>query len=162
MVMAYYLPVYLFYELQQNEPTNNTEYSQLDYSCNFQDQNAVLLISYMDLIIRVLVPFVLMLLMSVLLSYSLFSSRKRLVENFLAEENETFYKEIRLAASSICLNIVYIFTQLPISITVFYLGYSTIAYQFSYYLFYLSYAINFYIILPTNSHFRTGFFKLFE
>jgi len=152
MVMAYYLPVYLFYELQQNEPTNNTEYSQLEYSCNFQDQNAVLLI----------VPFVLMLLMSVLLSYSLFSSRKRLVENFLAEENETFYKEIRLAASSICLNIVYIFTQLPISITVFYLGYSTIAYQFSYYLFYLSYAINFYIILPTNSHFRTGFFKLFE
>ena len=162
MVMAYYTPIFFFYELQPNETAANKSDNQSEYSCNFEDQNAVLLVSYMDLVIRVLVPFFLMLLLSILLTYSLFESRKRLVENFLAEENQTFYKEIRLAVSSISLNVIYIFTQLPVSITIFYTGYSNISYQFSYYLFYLSYAINFYIILPTNSLFRAGFFKLFD
>lgn len=158
VTLAYYLPVYFFYELKwtQENMTNSSV-------CGFANGNAVLLISYMDLGIRVVMPFIFMVLFSILLSLSLIKSRKRLVENFLAEENSTYYKEIRLTASSICLNLIYVFTQLPFSITIFYSDYfSNILYVFTYYLFYLSYAINFYIILPSNSLFREGFFNIFK
>jgi hypothetical protein len=150
---AFYLPVPLFYDLKDY---NNTS------TCNFIDTFALELISYMDLSIRVVVPFVLMISLTILLTYELFKSRRRIVENFLAEENQTFYKEIRLAFTSICFNLIYILTQLPISLTIFYSDYfSNLFYIFTYYIFYLSYAINFYIILVTNSLFRTKFIEIF-
>jgi len=156
-LQIYYLPVPFFYEII--ELTNQTN---INY-CSFKNASSGLLISYMDLAIRVIVPFSLMLFMSMILSYSIFKSRKRIVENFLDEENKTFYKEIRLAVSSICLNLIYVFTQLPTSVYVFYLQDSNdFKYIFTLYLFYLSYAIDFYIILPTNSLFRKYFFALFN
>jgi len=80
--------------------------------CDFADRPAQMLISYMDLIARAILPFFLMIICSVTLIYSLFKSRLRVVENFLAEENQTFYRELRLAVSSISLNIIYIATQI--------------------------------------------------
>jgi hypothetical protein len=151
--LAFYLPVAFDYDLKNYYNTS---------TCNFIDTFSLELISYMDLGMRVVVPFVLMISLTILLIYELFKSRRRIVENFLAEENQTFYKEIRLAFTSICFNLIYILTQLPISLTIFYSDYfSNLFYIFTYYFFYLSYAINFYIILVTNSLFRTKFIEIF-
>jgi len=156
--MLYYLPVGLYYK---GFPTYDNV--TLTLICDFVDTNAQLLISYMDLIARAVVPFFLMIICSVTLIYSLFKSRLRVVENFLAEENQSFYKELRLAVSSISLNLIYIITQLPLSIIMFQTDYfSDLYYEFSFYIFYFSYAINFYIILATNSLFRSRFFSLFR
>lgn len=156
--LIYYLIVPFYYEIKAYGSLNQTI-----RICDFVDPHAVLMISYMDLAMRAIVPFFLMLIFSTLLSYSMFASRKRIVENFLAEENQTFYKEIRLATSSICLNLIYILFQLPISVTIFFPDYfSNITYLFTYYLFYVSYAVNFFIILPTNTLFRNSFFAFFS
>ena len=156
--MLYYLPVGLYYK-----GFSTYDNVTLTIVCDFADRNAQLLISYMDLIARAVVPFFLMIICSVTLIYSLIKSRLRVVENFLAEENQSFYKELRLAVSSISLNLIYIITQLPLSIIMFQTDYfSDLYYEFSFYIFYFSYAINFYIILATNSLFRSRFFSLFR
>ena len=156
--LVYYLPAGLYFKI-----ISISDDGRFTTTCDFADINAQLLISYMDLIARAVVPFFLMIVCSVTLIYSLFKSRLRVVENFLAEENQSFYRELRLAVSSISLNIIYIATQLPISITIFQSQYySNFIYELSFYLFYFSYAINFYIILATNSLFRSRFISLFR
>jgi len=152
--MLYYTPVALYYERSSLSD---------DGSCNFSDANAQLFISYMDLIMRVILPFFLMIICSATLTYSLFKSRRRVVENFLAEENQTFNRELRLAVTSLSLNLIYIVTQLPISIIMFQADYFSYFYlEFSSYICYLSYAIDFYIILATNSLVRSKFVSLFR
>ena len=72
VVMAYYVPAGLFYELQIR--TDNSTYVTFEV-CYFVNTDAVLIVSYMDLGMRVIAPFILMLTFTLLLSYSLFASR---------------------------------------------------------------------------------------
>ena len=72
VVMVYYVPAGLFYELQIR--TDNSTYGTFEV-CYFVNTDAVLIVSYMDLGMRVIAPFILMLTISLLLSYSLFASR---------------------------------------------------------------------------------------
>ena len=112
----------------------------------------------MDLANRVILPSILIMIFSILLGKEVIKSRSRISANFEREENEYFYNNIRLAISSICLNIIYILVQMPISIYDFLPNYTLIdGYNFVYYLFYLSYSINFYIIFISNSLFRKQF-----
>jgi len=132
-------------------------------SCYLDSNVSTILVSYMDLAIRVILPFTMMSVLTGLLIKSVFESRNRIVENFLAEQNKTFYKEIRLSFTSILVNLLYIITQLPASIAYYYPQYfSKNAFNATIYIFYLNYASNFYILLSTNSLFREKFFKLFE
>lgn len=150
--MIYYIPVGVYFEGTISSSNNQTS----NLLCGFANDFSVNLISYMDLVLRVILPFVFMIISNLTLTFSLFKSRQRIVSNFLAEENQTFYKEIKLSISSISLNIIYIVTQLPVSITVF--GsqfYSNFYYEWSAYLFFVSYGINAYIIFATNSLFRS-------
>ena len=117
----------------------------------------------MDVLNRVILPFGLMLIGSILLIYSLFKSRTRIVENFLADENKTFYTEIRLATTSLSLNLIYILLNLPISVINFSQLYDNLyMYIYCYYLFYLSYSLNFYILLISNSLFQNEFFEMIK
>ena len=106
----------------------------------------VQILSYMDLIVRVVIPFGLMVIFTLFLSYSILKSRSRFIVNFLNRKvTRTYYREIRLALSSIVFNLFYILTQLPISVTVFYsINKTDLFYNFTYYIFYyflLCYAI---------------------
>jgi len=161
--IIYYKPVGVYFKDIPTIIDQNNNKTHIKFECGFEDTFSLQLISYTDLVIRVLIPFFLMIFSSLTLMYALFNARLRIVSNFLAEENQTFSKEFRLSLTSICLNLIYIVTQLPVSITVF--GsqfYSNFYYEWSAYLFYMSYALNFYIILATNSVFRSGFVKLFS
>ncbi len=151
--IIYYLPVVFSYDI--NEYNNSSV-------CEFINLKLVTIISYMDLTVRVVIPFGLMAIFTLFLSYSIFKSRSRIIENFLnRKETQTYYREIRLALSSIVLNLVYILTQLPISVTVFYsINKTDLFYNFTYYIFYLCYGLNFYAILGTNSLFRKTFIKM--
>ena len=57
--MLYYLPSGLYYTIKLTDDENPTA------NCVFSDEHAQLLISYMDLVIRVIVPFFLMIICSV-------------------------------------------------------------------------------------------------
>ena len=73
-----------------------------------------------------------------LLIKSIFGSRNRIEENFLAEQNRKFHKEIKLTFSSILVNLIYVFTQFPSTITYYYPQYFSYDVNvFSSYLLYL-------------------------
>lgn len=153
--LAFYSPVALYIDLLYVQTPNVT--------CSFTSQDMGNLITYMDLGFRAVVPFILMLIFNLILIVSLFMSRNRILENFLTLENQTYYKEIRLSISCICMNMLYIATQLPVSLTVFNaMLWSDYAYILSLYIFYMSYSVNGYILLCTNSLFREKFFKIFK
>jgi len=147
--LIYYLPVCYNYVLVT---TNGTS------ECNFYDQFSTDLISYMDLGNRVILPSILILISSILLGIEVIKSKNRLLANFEKEENEYFFNNIRLAITSICLNIIYVLAQTPISIYSLLNNYfKSYGYNLSYYIFYSSFSINFYVLILSNSLFRKEF-----
>ena len=147
--LVYYLPVVYNYSISE---TNNT------LTCNFNNQYSTDLISYMDLANRVILPSILIMIFSLLLGIEVIKSRRRILSNFKQEENEYFFSNISKAISSIVLNIFYLILQMPISIYTFLPNFTqSYGYICSYYLFYLSYSINFYIIFISISLFRKEF-----
>ena len=160
--LIYYIPVIMYRDLiETNSTSNNT--TMTIKTCTYKTAEHLMIISIMDTINRVLIPFSLMFISSFLLIYCLFKSRTRIVENFLAEENKTFYTEIRLATVSISLNLIFLFLNMPFCVISLFPNISNEnIFLYSYYLFYFSYAINFYILLLSNSLFRDEFLNLFK
>ena len=88
--LIYFSPI-IYYDIILSKSIDQTNTTNLtEIICDFSDPNALIIVSHMDLGLRVVCPFFLMTLFSILLSRSLFASRTRIVENFLAEENATF------------------------------------------------------------------------
>jgi hypothetical protein len=129
--------------------------------CSFTDSDIDVILSWMDLINRVLVPFLLMIIFSILLIHSIFSSSNRILTNYTTSENMTFKKDIKLSITSLLLNLFYILLCLPISINDF-VNFTEFYFTFTLYVFYMSYAVNFYIILISNSLVRREFLILFK
>ena len=142
----YYLPVVYNVTLIR---TNET------LICTFNDQYSQILISYMDLANLLIFPSTLILIFSILLGIEVIKSRSRILDNFLKEENECFFKNLSATISSIVLNIIYLLLATPISIYSFLPNYTEkYGFVFSIFLFYLTFSINFYILFISNSLFR--------
>jgi hypothetical protein len=116
----------------------------------------------MDLVNRVAIPFFFMLINSFFLLVSINRMRQRISENFNCNSNQNYLINIKLLVSLFILNITYIVTALPISIVGAYGPSNDISFIATIYLNYVSYSINFYIIVSTNSLFRTEFFSLIK
>jgi len=110
--LIYYIPVLIYIDLIETNSTNYNSTIIITKTCIYRKAEQLMIVSVMDTINRVL-PFSLMFASSLLLIYCLFKSRTRIVENFLAEENKTFYTEIRLATVSISLNLIFLFLNIP-------------------------------------------------
>lgn len=121
--------------------------------------DSVLLI--MDLLNRVCVPFTLMSFSSVLLVVTIFKSRTRVFRDYLSKENKLFKRDIKLAITSLSLNVIYMLLNLPITIAEFMDLNDYTFYNLNLWLYYLSYAINFFIILISNSLIRSQVLNLF-
>ncbi len=74
--------------------------------------------SYVDLTNRVIIPFVFMIIFSILIIYTIFTSRSRMASNTRA--NRTFRKDVKFSLICIALNTSYIVFSLPISIITFF------------------------------------------
>ncbi len=122
----------------------------------------------MDLTARILIPFVLMSLFTILLLNEVFHLRKRIIRNFLilptrfsVAESNKFKKDIQFATNSIVLNLAYITLSLPATVANFDANFMKAYYLSIYllciYIFFMSYAINFYLLLIGNSLFRREF-----
>ncbi len=147
--LIYYLPVAYNYSLTE---TNET------LSCDFIDENSQKLISYMDFSNLIIMPSFLIISFSLLLGIEVIKSKSRILANFEREENKYYFKSIRLAISSICLNIIYVLLEAPLAVVYFLPNYHEIyGFTFFYYLIYVSYSINFYVIFVSNSLFRKEF-----
>lgn len=132
-------------------------------SCNFIDSTSHSVLSYLFLANSAVMPFIIMLIFTTLLCYSIFKSRNRIQANHSQEENKTFKRDLKFTVTSIGLNLIFIALNLPVSLAILVPDYQqSILFVFSYFLFYLSYGVNFYILLVFNSIIRTEFINLFK
>jgi hypothetical protein len=146
-----YIPVGIYFDLVIDE-NNQTV-------CNFVHLYWQTTIGYIDLVNRLIVPFLLMIIFSILIIITIFRSRRRMNNR----DNKILSKDIRFAITSITLNIFYILFSLPISILFFLPQYwLNPFYVFLFIVFFLAYSINFYLIFLTNRLFRKGFYSIFK
>jgi hypothetical protein len=128
--------------------------------CTYADSFWQETYSYVDLTNRVIIPFVFMIIFSVLIIYTIFTSRSRMTSNTRA--NRTFRKDVKFSLISIILNTSYIVFSLPISIITFFQFYWLYPfYKFFFLFFYITYMANFYLMFLANSLFRKEFFSIF-
>ena len=152
----YYIEVAYWFQIGSvaSNITTNTTDSNVLMSCNFKDLNTQNIISYMDLINRVLIPFPFMMLTTIWLIYKIVNSRSRIILNYASKQGRAFNRQIKFSITVVSLNIIYLLLSLPLSVEVFLSEYNSDAYLIIYlaltYLFYAGYAINFYIILASN------------
>ena len=150
----YYLPVLLVLNRDDgflNLTTHDCE--------DFNDRT----ISYMDLFFSTVIPAFLMLFATAMIIFSIFKSTNRLAKHGVSKVKRRIRKDIKFSITSIFLNVVFIILNLPLC--VIYLDEdnfdkNSVSYVVSLYLFYTTYAINFYLFLVVNSSFRNEFLKL--
>ena len=141
----YYIPI--AFESAVINIDNDTNVTSLQ--CNFIDSKAQEILSWMDLANFVIVPFSLMTIISLLLIYTIFASRRRTGGSVLSNRN--LNKDIKFSITCLALNLIFLILNLPLAIIgLFPVNYSSSFYSFFYYLFMFSYAVNFYCILLTN------------
>jgi hypothetical protein len=116
----------------------------------------------MDLLNRVLIPSVLMVIASTLLIKSVCSLRMGEFTDRLSDSGENNHREVKLAITSIVLNIIYMILTFPLPIILLFgdhFGEFFLYLNFN--LFCLSYSINFYVLFCMNTLFRKEFFLIF-
>ncbi len=129
-------------------------------SCTFVNYELQKISSLMDTIHRVVLPFLLMVIFSSLLIGSIFISRRRVSDS--VNENKRLKRDVRFAISSFSMNLLFMVLNLPLSMVQLFPNYSNIAYLSTFYLFYFSYGVNFYVLFLTNSIFRKEVCRLFK
>jgi hypothetical protein len=129
--------------------------------CYFNNEVNQIIIANMDLANFFLLPFLLMLLFSILLIIFIFKSRSRIRLNSSEREAKRLRQDIKLSISLLFLNLLFLLLNLPI-VTDQFLPFESDKYTIVSYIYYTSYAVNFYILIFTNSLFRKEFYQLFE
>ena len=116
--------------------------------------------NWMDIVNRVIIPTVLMILSSIIFLNSIWNLNQRIAQNF--GTNHNLKKQISRIVSLLILKISYIIFSLPVSISAFFYAPNDIIFLICFYLRFVSYSINFYIIIFTNSLFRQEFLSIFN
>ena len=151
---AYYSEI-IFLNAFQIINNSNDSSSQ----CVFNNIESQAIISYMDLANRVIIPFILMVISSIMLIESIRKARLS-ISGCGRRQYRRLKKDIRFAITSILLNCIYLVLSLPISIYIFTPDYfNNIIYLFLFYVYYSSYALNFYLIIFSNYLVRKEFLK---
>ena len=166
-IFALYIFSYVFYsyvavdfDLIQND--NQT------LVCNYQSYTGQLIINWMFLIVNTFLPFFTMILINIMLAIflniALFQQRAN--PEIISEKLKKRLERDRIyAKSSFFMNLVFILLNLPLSILLLYpnvLVGNSIYFYFTNYLGFLSYGINFFVILVTNLKFRRSVLKIFR
>jgi len=115
---------------------------------------------YIDLINRVIIPFILMIIFSILIIQTIFKTRTRISSSNRAQR--TFQKDVRFSLIIILLNISYIIFSLPLSVILLFPNFWLSSfYIFFTFVYYMVYSTNFYLMFAVNSRFRKGFYSIF-
>jgi hypothetical protein len=163
--IIYFILLFLFNILYHLNIPFSMEIFRVDFdnssSCDFINNNGII-INNMDLVNCVLAPIFLMILFSLLLIIFIFKSRRRVHLNNSDREIERLKRDIKFSISLLSINLLFILLNLPFTIFIVlpYYDDDEIFVTLSYICF-LSYAINFYLLLLTNSLFRSEFYSLF-
>ena len=138
------------------------DYNQTNITLCYMDPYLNYVYNIIDLVNRVIIPFLLMIIFSILIIYTIFSSRRRISSNN-AQTNRSFRRDIRFSLIIILLNISFIVLSLPVTLLVFVSDYwlHNFLFNFFNYIYFLSFCTNFYLMFAVNSFFRGGFYSIF-
>jgi hypothetical protein len=106
---------------------------------------------------RDIIPFALMSIFSILLILSIFIAiiKVRAMIRATQQAGELLKRDIRFSIMIILMNFFFIILSLPIYVVLFFPEYySGFTFLLTYYIFFSSYAVNFYVMLITNTLFR--------
>jgi hypothetical protein len=151
---VYYIAQPLCYEL-----INTGSLNQTHYRCTYINDVAQQVSSLMDTVHRVILPFSLMFVFSILLIGSIFMSRYRVHDSLV--QDKRLKRDIRFAISSFSMNLLFVILNLPMSVIEIIPNASSISFYTTLYLFFFSYGVNFYVLFFTNSIFRKNCIDLF-
>lgn len=153
------IPIYnnILTEYLNNTLVNSTGNEKL--ICDFISSKSRKVLNYYDLILRILIPSILMLLSSFQMISNFFQLRRRIKQNFLQANNTSrFKRDILFAITSLILNLVFIILNLPFSLILFLPKFFDFdMFLLTFFIYYASYGVNFYLMLLTNSLFRNEF-----
>lgn len=124
--------------------------------------NNYMTIQWIDFFNSTIVPFILMIVISIALILSVRASRARVGKLSRASSSTQSRRDARFAISAVTLNVIFLVLNLPIVI-VDLIGINNSNRVFTclaYVLYYLYYAIGFYVLVAVNRQFRREFSKL--
>jgi hypothetical protein len=154
-----YIPVALYRDLIPLSLSNQTQNDAITLNCGFSSSNEIqFYIALYDFINLVGLPFLLMFIFSSLLILAIFESRNRVIRNIAEQRN--FKQDIMFSVTTISLNVIFLILNLPLSIIGFDTTFSNFEFRLCLYIFLCNYAVNFYVILTTNSLVRKEFGKI--
>ena len=146
--LLFYMPTLFFISISNTELNNNT----YEVTCHFNEtkiETAIIIIDFMN---AVMLPFTLMLILSILLIRTIFKSRLRIMRLTNQRDKNKLRKDIQFASSTIFSNLLFVILNLPVCILdLFHVSDDLRDYFYCVYLF--SFCINFYVLFCVNSLF---------
>ena len=133
-----------------------------EYNCYFIELYHKKVMYMMDLVNSTLMPFSLMFIFSILLIYTIFKSRLRILRLDSPLDRKRLRKDIKFALTCILLNVTFVILNLPVCIANLLTDVSDFYYQSFMNLFFCSFCINYYVLFFFNSVFRKEFLFMFH
>ncbi len=163
----------IYYALHMNylnlfyiDSNSTSETLELDSYCDFNDEEARLVFAWTDFLNYTMLPFLIMILCSILIIHSIYQSRKRVsVTNRSSKLNKNelnrIKRDIQFSFVIIMLNISFFLFNAPICMYSFFSLSGDLLYFSLNLVCYLQYDINIFIYLMFNEQFKNKFVKLF-
>lgn len=128
--------------------------------CYFLDEyeSAYRVFAWMDLFNASVIPFILMFILSILLTVYIHSSRKKMAKRLSIKGSRNYYRDIKFSITLIFLNVFFITFTLPI--TLCFLSdvcSSSLVFSILDAVYYTAFSLNFFIYLAVNNVFRNEF-----
>ncbi len=137
--------------------------NQSNFVCQSNNSKIRTLLIVIDFLNSTLIPFLMMLLFSILLIYIILKSRIKIIRMTNQSNKNRLRKDIKFAITSVILNLFFFIFNLPICVANFISAdfYSTL-YRSGLLIFLAGFGINFYILFFFNSLFRKRVYSLFK
>ena len=160
MNLIYYTPVPYYYHYDYNLNKNEKINSTITEIC-VSDSYGKRVISYLTCFSRIIMPLFLIIIFSIILIYKIIKSKSRIATFYSDREKLIFKKDVKLSIISIFFNLIQFSFFLPLLFTHIKSDEKNFSLVFTLYIFYFSYAFNFYFLLASNSLFRNEFCDIF-
>lgn len=118
--------------------------------------------TWIDLFIGTVVPFILMILCSVLLIRTIYMTRKRIIHSTTVSAKRKVVRDLKFCVTLVLLDVIFVVLNLPIRVNILVENWIDHTYfMILDDLYYLSFSINFFVYLAVNSEFRKEMCSMF-
>jgi hypothetical protein len=164
--LLFFISLFLFNMLYHIYIPLNVDILDFDNSssyCTFINDESTQVADQMNFANYCLLPFIFMIVFSILLIRTIFKSRQRVTLNNSSRQQKRLRQDIKFTISLLSMNLLFIILNIPYELYVIfpYIFLADYSFDLVAYIYFSTFAINFYLFLFTNSLFRSEFISLF-